>query len=66
MGHISREKSWSNSSLFKHKNIRKLVAQINPRSDRFPLALPKEAHESNEILHTKAQIEKPNTKNFLA
>ena len=69
MGHILRKKSWSNSSLFNHRNIRKFVAQINPRSDHFPPALQKEAHdkiESNEILHTEAQKENPNTKNFSA
>ena len=69
MGHILRKKSWSNSSLFNHRNIRKLVAQINPRSDRFPPALQKEAHdkiEGNEILHIETQKENPNTKNFLA
>ena len=67
MGHIPRKKSWSNSSLFNQRNIRKLVAQINPRSDRFPPALQKEAHdkiEGNEILHTEAQKENPNTKIF--
>ena len=69
MGHIPRKKIWSNSSLFNQRNIRKLVAQINPRSDRFPPALQKEAHdkiESNEILRTEAQKENPNTKKFSA
>ena len=67
MGHILHKKSGSNSSLFNHWNIRTLVAQINPRSDRFPPALQKEAHdkiEINEILHTEAQKDNPNTKNF--
>ena len=69
MGHILHKKSWSNSSLFNHRNVRKLVAQTNPRSDRFPPALQKVAHdkiEGNVILHTKAQKENPNTKNFSA
>ena len=67
MGHILHKKSGSNSSLFNHWNIRKLVAQINPRNGRFPPALQKEVHdkiEINEILHTEAQKENPNTKNF--
>ena len=67
MGHIPRKKSWSNSSLFNHKNIRKLVAQINPRSDRFPPTLQKEAHnkfESNESLHIEVKKKIPTQKTF--
>ena len=69
MGHITRKKILLNSSLFNHRNIKKLVTQINPWNNHFPPALQKEAHdknESNEILHTEVQKETPNTKNFSA
>ena len=69
MGHITRKKILLNSSLFNHRNIRKLVTQINPWNDGFPPTLQKEAHdkiESNEILDTEVQKENPNTKNFSA